>query len=234
MIRSVPQTGSTNADLLEAARAGAPDGVWLRADRQSGGKGRMGRAWESPAGNFYGSHLVRLQPHDPPAPSLAFVAAVALCEVLMAQAPLIPFTIKWPNDILIGPAKLCGILLERTEDAVVIGIGVNLAHHPEGLPRAVTSLAAQGVTPLSPAAFLGDLAPHFAHWLAVWRSEGMAAVTRRWEALAHPRGTPLTVSLPDGTQLEGAFDGLSADGALCLSLADGGIRAIHAGDVFLV
>ncbi len=234
MIRSVPQTGSTNADLLEAARAGAPDGVWLRADRQSGGKGRMGRAWESPAGNFYGSHLVRLQPHDPPAPSLAFVAAVALCEVLMAQAPLIPFTIKWPNDILVGPAKMCGILLERTEDAVVIGIGVNLAYHPEGLSRPVTSLAAQGVVPLSPAAFLGDLASHFAHWLAVWRTEGMRAVTRRWETLAHPRGTPLTVSLPDGTQLEGNFDGLSADGALCLRLADGSIRAIHAGDVFLV
>ena len=193
----------------------------------------MGRAWESPSGNLYASHLVRLRPEDPPAPMLAFVTAVAVCEVLMAQAPLIPFAIKWPNDILVGPAKLAGILLERTGDAVVIGIGVNLAHHPEGLPRPVTSLAALGVPPPSPASFVEELASHMAHWLERWRSDP-AEVTRRWSTLAHPVGTPITATLPDGTQMSGGFAGLENDGALSLRLADGRIHAIHAGDIFLV
>jgi BirA family biotin operon repressor/biotin-[acetyl-CoA-carboxylase] ligase len=193
----------------------------------------MGRAWDSPAGNLYASHLVRLRPGDPPAPTLALVTAVVVCEVLMAQAPLIPFMIKWPNDILVGPAKLAGILLERTGDAVAIGIGVNLAHHPEGLPRPVTSLAALEAVPPSPATFVEELAVHMALWLDQWRSDPVKVVDR-WTKLAHPVGIPITVTLPDGTQLAGRYAGLENDGALSLCLADGRIHAIHAGDIFLV
>src|SRR3954468_5499421 len=119
MIRAVAETGSTNDDVAVLAREGAPEGLWLRADRQTSGKGRQGRAWQSPPGNLHASTLVRLRPDDPPAPTLALVAAVALHEVVTPHAPAA--TIKWPNDLLVDGAKLAGILLERQGDAVVVG-----------------------------------------------------------------------------------------------------------------
>jgi BirA family biotin operon repressor/biotin-[acetyl-CoA-carboxylase] ligase len=206
--------------------------VWLRAERQTGGKGRQGRAWLSPPGNLYISTLVRLRQGDPPAPTLALLAAVALQEALT------PFLrgddegvlrIKWPNDLLAGPAKLAGILLERSGDAVVIGFGANLAHHPQSLDRPVTSIAALGGTAPDPAGAAQDLAAAFAAWLTRWRSDGLAPIRAAWLAAAHPLGTPL--STPQG---QGAFAGLDESGALRVERADGSIRLVHAGDVFLV
>jgi BirA family biotin operon repressor/biotin-[acetyl-CoA-carboxylase] ligase len=141
--------------------------------------------------------------------------------------------LKWPNDLLLGGAKLAGILLERAEDAVVVGVGVNLAHHPDDTDRPATSLAAHGAAP-DPALFLETLADIFARWLARWRGEGLAPVRDRWSERAHPPGTALTARLPDGTAFDGLFERLDADGALILRLADGSRRVIHAGDVFLI
>lgn len=274
MIRTVAETGSTNADLLQLARAGAAEeGMWLRAERQTAGRGRQGRAWASPVGNFYGSTLVHLRPGDPAPATLGFAAAVALAEVvrnlLRARAAaragsgaridtanpvesgdvdLGPLSrseprvvLKWPNDLLVGGAKLSGILLERAGDAVVIGVGVNLAHHPDLPDRATTSLAAQGVA-IDAAAFAPVLADSVAQWIDCWREVGFAAIRKRWLELAHPPGTPLRAILPDGSVVEGAFETLDGDGALILrpltafgrALADGARRSIHAGDVFLV
>ena len=116
IIRTVAETGSTNADLLALARTGADDGLWLRAVRQTAGRGRQGREWSSPDGNLYASTLVRLRPGDPPAASLALVAAVALYEAVStflaagirqettdSSAALL---LKWPNDLLLAGAKL--------------------------------------------------------------------------------------------------------------------------------
>jgi BirA family transcriptional regulator, biotin operon repressor / biotin---[acetyl-CoA-carboxylase] ligase len=221
-IRTVAQTGSTNDDIAALAREGAPEGLWLRADRQAGGKGRQGRAWQSPPGNLYASTLVRLRPGDPPAPTLALVAAVALHDAVRPHAPAAQ--IKWPNDLLIGGAKLAGILLERQDEAVILGFGVNLAGHPGGLDRPATSLAAA----IAPDAFLTRLAAGFAAWLERWRADGLAPVRAAWLAAAHPVGTPLLSG-----DAPGIFDGLDETGALRLRLADGALRLIHAGDVFL-
>lgn len=230
MIRTVTETGSTNADMLELARSGAAEGLWLRAERQTGGKGRQGRAWDSPEGNLYISTLVRVRPGEPPAATLALVAAVALEETarVFGVEPLL----KWPNDLLIDGAKLSGILLERADDAVVIGFGVNLAHHPTDLERPATSLAAHGAAP-DPAIFAETLAESFARWLSRWR-DGIAPVRERWLARAHPVETALTARLSDGSAVDGLFGGLDAQGALILRLADGTSRVIHAGDVFLL
>jgi BirA family transcriptional regulator, biotin operon repressor / biotin---[acetyl-CoA-carboxylase] ligase len=258
-IRTVAETGSTNADMLALASAGASEGSWLRAERQTNGKGRQGRAWDSPPGNLYASTLVRLRPPDPPAATLALVAAVALEEaVRVFLAPRHPgeswglpatqrtseakdpsfrwgdgLRIKWPNDLLIDGAKLSGILLERAGEAVVIGIGVNLAHHPDLPDRPTTSLAAQGA-PVDPATFLDVLAEAFARWLARWRQEGLDPVRNRWLDSAHPVGTALATHLPDGSRVDGLFEGLDAEGALILREAGGNRRIIHAGDVFLL
>lgn len=232
LIRTVAETGSTNADMLALAVAGASEGSWLRAEGQTGGKGRQGRTWESPSGNFYGSTLVRLRPTDPPAATLALVAAVALEEAVRVFLPQ-GATIKWPNDLLIEGAKLSGVLLERTGDAVVIGIGVNLAHHPDLAERPTTSLAAQGA-PVDPATFAEVLADAFARKLSRWRGEGFDTIRRRWLERAHPVGTALATHLPDGSKVTGLFDGLDAEGALVLKDASGTRRFIHAGDVFLI
>lgn len=196
------------------------EGLWLRAVTQTDGRGRLGRSWQSPPGNLHASTIVRLRPTDPPAPTLGFVAAVALEEIASIYAPL---TIKWPNDLLLGDAKLAGILLERTTDAVVIGFGVNLAHHPGDLDRPTASLPGAP----DPALFLEDLAAAFARWLARWRGEGFAPVRARWLERAHPKGAALAT-----TEGVGLFQTIDESGALILRLADGATRAIHAGDVF--
>jgi BirA family biotin operon repressor/biotin-[acetyl-CoA-carboxylase] ligase len=232
LIRTVEETGSTNADMLALAAAGASEGSWLRAERQTSGKGRQGRAWESPAGNLYASTLVRLRPSDPPAATLALVAAVALEDAVRVFLPS-GGTLKWPNDLLVDGAKLSGILLERAGDAVVIGIGANLAHHPDLPDRPATSLAAHGAS-ADPATLLDVLAEAFARWLGRWRGEGLDPVRQRWLERGHSTGTALTARLPDGSAVDGLFDGLTHDGALILRLADGSRRVIHAGDVFLI
>ncbi len=255
--------------MLALARSGVAEGVWLRAERQSSGRGRMGRDWSSPVGNFYGSTVVRLRPTDRAPATLALLAAVALEETVStflpfpgegrgpggkaavttrhaSQPPLSQLDpglrrgagargvcLKWPNDLLVDGAKLSGILLERADDAVVVGIGVNLAHHPDLPDRPTTSLAAHG-TPVEAGEFAETLAESFARWLARWRSEGLAPVRQRWLDRAHPIGTALTARLPDGTAHDGLFDGLDGDGALILRLADGDRRVIHAADVFLI
>ncbi|MEO9132772.1 MAG: biotin--[acetyl-CoA-carboxylase] ligase [Sphingomonas sp.] len=242
--------------MLMLARSGAEEGLWLRAERQTSGRGRQGREWRSPEGNLYASTLVRLRRGDPQAATLALVAAVALEEVVsaylpsfpreggapgsrvMASGPLDPRVrggtlLKWPNDLLLDGMKVSGVLLERADDAVVVGVGVNLAHHPEALERPATSLAAHGVVP-DPADFLETLASAFERWVSIWRNEGLAPVRARWLDRAHPVGTALTARLPDGSAIEGLFTGLDSEGALILRLADGTSRVIHAADVFLI
>jgi BirA family biotin operon repressor/biotin-[acetyl-CoA-carboxylase] ligase len=230
-IRTVAETGSTNADMLLLAREGVGEGMWLRAERQTAGRGRQGRGWTSPAGNLSASTLVRLRPNDPPAATLALVAAVALHEAVGVFG--VAAQLKWPNDLLIAGAKLSGILLERSDDAVVVGIGVNLSHHPDLPDRLTTSLAAHA-TQVAPDVFLDVLAETLVRWLERWRGEGIAAIRSAWLAAAHRVGTALSVRLPDGTAHDGLFDGLDPDGALILRLASGQRHVIHAADVFLL
>jgi BirA family biotin operon repressor/biotin-[acetyl-CoA-carboxylase] ligase len=233
-IRTVVETGSTNDDVASLAREGAPEGLWLRAGRQSGGRGRQGREWHSPPGNLYASTIVRLRPGDPPAPTLALVAAVALQEVASTFAVAgVTIEIKWPNDLLVAGAKLSGILLERIGDAIVVGFGVNLADHPDELERPAINMGMLGGAP-DPARFLEALAAGFARWLGRWRDEGLEPIRERWLAAAHPVGTALSTHTASGAWIEGVFDGLDESGALRLRLADGTSQTVHAGDVFLV
>ncbi|MFC3441751.1 biotin--[acetyl-CoA-carboxylase] ligase [Sphingobium rhizovicinum] len=232
LLRFVEETGSTNADMLALVEQGVPEGNWLRAGRQTGGRGRMGRAWESPVGNLYCSTLVRIAPGDPLPHTLALVAANAV-HALIAPLCAGQARIKWPNDILVDGAKIAGILLERFGDAIIIGIGINVTHHPTGLDRPVTSLVAQGAADAEAGALMERLAQLFAHWLGIWRAQGLDPVRAHWLINAHPTGTPMRVVQPDGEVVEGAFDTLDRQGMLILRLANGESRAIHAGDIIL-
>ncbi len=234
-LKFVAETGSTNADLAAASRNGdrLGEGHWLIADRQTAGRGRQGRAWFDGAGNFMGSTVVCPGPHDPPASTLALMAGLALYETV---APLLAdpsaLSLKWPNDLLIGRAKLAGILLEREGEVVICGIGVNLSAAPTVDGRETTALAALGPAP-DRDDFASDLAVVFDRELHRWRTVGIEPMLRRWQAVAHPAGTPLTVHEPAGAIVTGRFAGLTPDGSLSLRLEDGTTRTIHAGDVSL-
>lgn len=235
MICTVPETGSTNADLATRLRAGEGigEGEWLVANRQTAGRGRQGRTWFDGHGNFMGSTVVHLHERDPAPASLALVAGVALYEAVI---PLISnpaeLMLKWPNDLMLCGAKLAGILLEREGEAIIVGIGVNLAAAPALPDRRTVALSEFGPAP-DRDLFARSLAHSFDREIERWRTFGLEPLVRRWEGIAHPRGTPLAAHPPGEPPLQGGFAGLDASGALLLRLADGSTRAIHAGDVML-
>ncbi|HEY0629851.1 MAG TPA: biotin--[acetyl-CoA-carboxylase] ligase [Sphingomicrobium sp.] len=228
-IRIVQRLGSTNTALLVDTMA--VEGDWLIALHQDGGKGRHGRVWESIEGNFFGSTLIQLRPGDPPAPALALVAGLALVEAVAMEAPSAPLMLKWPNDLLLGDAKLAGILLERSADRVVAGFGVNLAGAPQIAGRKTAAL--KPIRDIDPQAFAPILAGKFAELLAAWRGSDPAQFAQAWVARAHPVGTALEVHSGPGERVSGRFDGIEPDGAMRLKRGDGSIDLIRAGDVQL-
>ena len=218
-------TGSTNADVL--GDASFPEGDWLVALAQVGGRGRQGRGWTMLDGNFAGSTLVRLGPDDPAPQTLALVAGLALIEAVDIAAPGRSLLLKWPNDLLLDGGKLAGVLLERSGDRVAVGIGVNLAAAPAIEGRETASLDGA----LSSKAFAPLLAASFGRWLQQWRQEPLHDIADSWLARAHPVGTALKVHIDASTITSGRFEGLAADGALLLLSERGAIETIRAGDV---
>jgi BirA family biotin operon repressor/biotin-[acetyl-CoA-carboxylase] ligase len=223
VLQEVP---STNGWLAERA-ADLPDGQWVRAERQTAGRGRQGRAWAMAPGNLAASVLVRLRPSDPPSAQLSFLAGVALHQVAAAYVAPARLMLKWPNDLLLDGAKLAGILCERAGDRVIAGFGVNLATAPAIEGRETIAFPPP---PPDPDRFLEALAMAFEEHLALWRREGFEPLRALWLRAAHPLGTLL--SLSGDPDLQGQFDGLEADGALRLRTAQG-VRIVHAGDVAL-
>ena len=240
MIETLSETGSTNADLAARLSGGEilgaemlAGGHWLVADRQGAGRGRQGRVWFDGAGNFMGSTAVHLRPGDSPPHTLALVAGLACYEAVSTHVP--PpgrVTLKWPNDLMVGAAKLGGILLERVGDWVVVGVGVNLAAAPDVPGRETVALAAFGPAP-DRDVFALSLAASFAAELTRWRGAGLAPIIARWQAVGTAPGTRLRVGEPGAEPVEGRFCGLDDDGALRLTLPDGTTRVIHAGEVNL-
>ena len=257
LIEFSPETGSTNADAIGRLRSGepVPDGTWFVADRQTGGRGRHGREWFDGAGNFMGSTVVGIRFGDPAPGTLALVAGLAVHAAAQNVVPAKAGTsggsaqgsaeqangpgssperrellLKWPNDLMIGGAKLAGVLLEREGDAIVVGIGVNLAAAPSLPDRETISLADLGVTAPRDD-FARSLANAFAQELERWRKYGLGPVVNRWLTAAHPVGTPLTVGVLGELPLRGAFAGLTGDGALQLRAEDGTTHVVQSGEV---
>lgn len=226
--------------MLEAARVAptlaGPE--WVLALEQTAAKGRRGRAWSMPAGNFAASLTMR--PEGPVAKIAlrSFAAATALREALVAVGcPADELSLKWPNDVLLNGGKLAGILLESIGDGrggvshLIIGIGVNLAHAPA--PEQVERGALRPValpSPVSPEALLDALAPAYAareHSLATY---GFGPTRTEWLAHAAKLGEVITARLPN-EDISGTFRTIDEGGNLILETAKGP-RAIAAADIY--
>lgn len=235
----VERTGSTNADLLAAALAGAPDRSVLVAEHQEAGRGRLTRSWVAPPGSGI-TVSVLLRPVGVP-PSrfgwLPLLAGLALLDTVRSLTDA-PVGLKWPNDLLLGPAqrKAAGILAEVADavrPAVVVGIGLNVGASPPDQPGA-TSLAAEGATTDRNqvlATLLGCLAEREARWRG---GRGDADATRLradYRAGCATLGSEVKVELPGGATLRGIAEDVDRDGRLLLLDPAGHRRAVAAGDV---
>jgi len=235
-------TDSTNTEAMRRANAGDPGPLWVWSARQSSGRGRQGREWHSQAGNLFASLLIGVACPLRTAPQLALVAGVVAYDTidkLMGEGNHPEILLKWPNDVMLEGAKVAGMLLESAERKIsnrimiaVIGTGINVAHHPEGLTVPATSLAAHGIA-VTTAEALETLADLTNYWLGRWDNGAMFGVIRRaWLDRAGPTGRPLRVRVKDEQETEGLFAGLDSEGGLRLLMSDGAERRVAAGDVF--
>ncbi len=227
--------GSTNDAALSAASQGDAGNHWFVAHAQSAGRGRSGRQWASEPGNLFATLLLIDPCRTVDLPKLGFVAGVALHQAVAAVAPDFPgLRLKWPNDLLADGAKLAGILLEGRaladgRQAVAVGIGVNCASHPEGLPYPATCLSAFN-GPTTPLALFLQLSDRIAANLTLFAgASGFEAVRRAWLAAAYGLEAPIVVRLGE-EQRQGVFAGIDAEGRLLLDTA-GRREVIHAADV---
>jgi len=227
--------GSTNAEGLVLARAGERGPLWITAATQTAGRGRRGRAWVSKPGNLYAT-LLLTEPSPPAmAAQLSFVAALALHDAVAHCAPQLgpALKVKWPNDLLLGLKKLAGILIEG-ENApaltVVIGIGVNCAHHPDDTAFPATDLAVADAL-VSPEQMVVALAEAMDRRLTQWaRGEGFATIRADWLKRAAGLGEMVRVRLPE-REFSGLFQGLDDNGRLLVQQA-GVVTPVTAGEVF--
>jgi BirA family transcriptional regulator, biotin operon repressor / biotin---[acetyl-CoA-carboxylase] ligase len=231
----VQSIGSTNLALLERAAQGETGPLWLTAGQQLAGRGRSERHWASPPGNLYASLLLSNPCVLRDAPGLGFVAGTALLRALSRLLPQLEgLALKWPNDVLASGAKLAGILPEARMAggrlAIVIGMGVNCAFHPEDTPYPATSLAAKA-QPLAPLTLFNALNTAMAEALVTFeRGRGLPAILDLWRKQAHGLGSGITVRAPSGP-ISGIFDGIDVDGTLLLRQG-AKITRISAGDVY--
>ena len=221
---------STNTELARMASEGAAEGVAILADEQTAGRGRLQRAWSSPKGaGLYFSILLRPAIPVDQWPLITFMAALAVGDALL-EATGLRTDIKWPNDLLSGERKICGILAEAIDTlkgrAVIVGIGINLT--PSAFPAATSVLEATGVKP-DREAILAALLSALTRWYSLLgeREKIVAAWSSR---SSYAIGKLVQVKNGDETW-QGTTCGVEPDGALRLRIVNGEIKLIRAGDV---
>ncbi len=216
---------STNDLCMHYLNEGAGEGAVILADMQTAGKGRHGRVWASPVGNLYTSILLTPSVHDNPPPvkayaQIAFMTGLGVLKGLETLG-VTGVQLKWPNDGMANGQKLFGILVECVDDAVVVGIGVNVNHALEGVGQETTSLTALLGKELDVADVFHAVLKSFWQVYRQWIAEGFDSI--RTECLSCARGLNSEMTLGDKT---GVFTGISNDGALLLTTADGTVHAI--------
>lgn len=237
-VQVVPSTGSTNADVADAVRAGAAEGLVLVANHQRAGRGRLGRTWETPAGSGLAVSVL-LRPDAVAAarwPWLPLLTGVALAEGLRRSAG-VAAELKWPNDVLVAGRKLAGVLVERVDGpggpAAVVGFGVNVGLAVADLPAPqATSLAILEAPTLDRGELLTAVLIELGERYLAWRAAGAATEPLRetYVGRCATLGQPVSVQLPDGSTLRGQATGIDGSGRLLVSTRTG-VQAVGAGDV---
>jgi len=229
---------STNTELSRLASEGAEEGVSVVADEQTAGRGRLQRAWSSPKGaGLYFSILLRPKIATNYWPLITMMAAVAVYDTL-GEACRLQADIKWPNDLLSGERKICGILAEAIETpagrAVIVGIGINLTQnaYPAELGDVATSVSEATDRSADREAILTALLRWLTHWYALLNeSVGPESIVSAWSSRSsYAFGRLVQVSNGDEAW-QGTTCGIERDGALRLRTEDGEIRLLRAGDV---
>jgi BirA family transcriptional regulator, biotin operon repressor / biotin---[acetyl-CoA-carboxylase] ligase len=235
-LESFDQIGSTNSEAMARARAGERGPMWFVTTEQTAGRGRRHRPWIAPRGNLASSVLETLEVTPAVAATLGFAAGLALEAALRAVAgSSVSFSLKWPNDVLAGQAKLTGILLEAEAIpggglAVVVGMGTNVIAAPEGTPTPATSLRAIGVETSAEQLFTA-LSDSWAECRGIWdQGQGFGEIRRRWLALAAGLGQPVAVHTGNAT-VSGIFDTIDDTGCMIVRTSTGDRVPISAGDV---
>jgi BirA family biotin operon repressor/biotin-[acetyl-CoA-carboxylase] ligase len=230
---------STNRIAFQLAIDGAIEGTLVIADAQTHGKGRLNRIWISPAGcNLYISMVFRPDIHPEAAPQLSILAGAAVAETLKAYIAS-GVSLKWPNDVLVGGKKICGILTELRShagkvDFIVVGIGLNVnmlaTQFDPNLRQTATSLFIELGQHISRKDVLTKLIANLEHCYGVYRCEGFEAIRKSWLRNAGGIGEQVRVSFQDDS-IEGKWGGLDEDGALLLKDDSGGVKRIMAGEI---
>jgi BirA family biotin operon repressor/biotin-[acetyl-CoA-carboxylase] ligase len=238
-VRWLEECDSTQRVARDLARAGAAEGTTVIAERQTAGRGRLGRSWHSPAGlNFYGSIVLRPPLAPGAVPQIGLVAGAAVAATVAEDTGQRP-AIKWPNDVLLDGRKVAGILVEMDSEVervhhVIAGIGVNLntprAAFPRELRDKASSLLALTGRRVDRAAFTGRLLAALEARYGRYLSAGFSSVRSEWESYSCLTGIEVRVVSPEG-ELAGRVLGLDDDGALRLARPGGDVVRIVAGEV---
>jgi len=234
---------STNRIALELAQVGAPEGTVVLADRQTAGRGRMQRSWQSPPGcNLYLSIILRPTIPQQEASQITLMTGLAAAEAVSEACPEGRVGIKWPNDILIGGRKVCGILAEaRTDrgkiDSVAVGIGLNVnmekADFDPSHRETATSLREETGRNHSREELFLSLCGRFEGWYEILERNRFAAVREGWLARAEMTGKRIRVLFGDEVR-EGLFAGIDRDGSLLIADERGVVSRITAGDATII
>jgi BirA family biotin operon repressor/biotin-[acetyl-CoA-carboxylase] ligase len=228
---------STNTEVARLAQQGAEEGLTIVADEQTAGRGRLQRSWSSPKGaGLYCSVLLRPTVAPDRLPLITFVAALATGDALL-EASAVRTDIKWPNDLLVGERKICGILAEAIETpagrAVVVGMGINLTDNafPEELVSVATSVSRESDRRPERETILTALLKALARWYALLHEpEGPERIVAAWASRSSYAAGKL-VQITNGDEvLQGVTRGVENDGALRLETTQG-LQLIRAGDV---
>lgn len=239
-VYSFETIGSTNETARRMAESGASEGTLVLSERQTRGRGRLGRLWHSPAGTGLYFSLV-LRPRIPlgRVPALSLVAALAVCRV-GNQSQGLDIRIKWPNDCLINGRKVAGILVEVSAELdriaySILGIGINMNHKKKDFPLSLrskaTSLAIEAGRPVDRLRFLQDFLFEFEKSYNNFTTYGLRFIGRELIERSSVINRKITVRV--GRQkISGKAVGLDENGALRLQTRQG-VRVISAGEVSL-
>lgn len=250
VIDVVEETTSTNDVVRERLADGRAAPFWVRADRQTAGRGRRGRTWRTVEGNVHLSGALCATIPPAHAAQASLVTAVAVADAFAFWLDPNIVTVKWPNDILLGGEKAAGVLVEAEhtpsdgggQTQFIIGVGANVVAAPDAIDQPATALAAHLAGGASISAGEASPEPPEAHtfataiagaimaWFETWERSGFDAIRAAWLARAHRLGASITATAPEGP-ITGVFQGIDASGALLIDTPESGLVTVTASDV---